>query len=218
MPDLPSTRERLVSAAFDLFEERGYEATSVDDIATRAQVGRTTAFRQFGSKEAMIFPDHEALLRRADERLAAVPAEALPAEVIAVATTSVFENYLAEGDRARTRYRLTRSVPALRDFETAVVSRYVRLFTKHLRAAQTGDWTAGLRAELFANAVVAAHNHVLRRWLRGDVINPRSDLAEALAATWPIYRGGSARTAVVVMSTDEPIESLTSRIRGLIGD
>ncbi|MEE6166813.1 MULTISPECIES: TetR/AcrR family transcriptional regulator [unclassified Mycolicibacterium] len=217
MPSLPSTRERLVSAAFELFEERGYEAASVDDIAARARVGRTTAFRQFGSKEALIFPDHEALLRRADERLSTVPAEALPAEVIAVAT-SVFEHYLAEGDRARTRYRLTRSVPTLRDFETAVVSRYARLFTKHLRAAQTGDWTADLRAELFANAVVAAHNHVLRRWLRGDVPNPRSDLAEALAATWPIYRGGSGRTAVVVMSTDEPIESLTPRIRGLIGD
>ena len=217
MAGQPNTRERLVSAAFDLFEERGYEAASVDEIAARARVGRTTAFRQFGSKEALIFPDHEALLRRADERLSTVPAEALPAEVIAVAT-SVFEHYLAEGDRARTRYRLTRSVPALRDFETAVVSRYARLFTKHLRAAQTGDWTADLRAELFANAVVAAHNHVLRRWLRGDVPNPRSDLAEALAATWPIYRGGGGRTAVVVMSTDEPIESLTPRIRGLISD
>ena len=217
MPDLPSTRERLVSAAFDLFEECGYEATSVDDIAARAQVGRTTAFRQFGSKEAFIFPDHEALLRRADERLSAAPPEALPAEVIAVATTSVFENYLAEGERARIRYRLTRSVPALRDFETAVVSRYVRLFTTHLRRARTDDRTADLRAELFAHAVVVAHNHVLRRWLRGDVTNPRSDLAEALAATWPIYRGGG-RTAVVVMTTDEPIESLTPRIRGLIGD
>jgi AcrR family transcriptional regulator len=217
MAGQPNTRERLVSAAFELFEERGYEAASVDEIAARARVGRTTAFRQFGSKEALIFPDHEALLRRADEGLSTVPAEALPAEVIAVAT-SVFEHYLAEGDRARTRYRLTRSVPALRDFETAVVSRYARLFTKHLRAAQTGDWTADLRAELFANAVVAAHNHVLRRWLRGDVPNPRSDLAEALAATWPIYRGGGGRTAVVVMSTDEPIESLTPRIRGLISD
>lgn len=217
MPGLPTTRERLVSAAFDLFEERGYEAASVEDIAARARVGRTTAFRQFGSKEALIFPDHEALLRRADERLSTVPTEALPAEVIAVAT-SVFEHYLAEGDRARTRYRLTRSVPALRDFETAVVSRYVRLFTKHLRTAQTEDWTADLRAELFANAVVAAHNHVLRRWLRGDVTNPRSNLAEALAATWPIYRAGGGRTAVVVMSTDEPIESLAPRIRELIGD
>ncbi|BBX26839.1 TetR/AcrR family transcriptional regulator [Mycolicibacterium alvei] len=218
MPGQPSTRERLVSAAFDLFEERGYEATSVDDIATRAGVGRTTAFRQFGSKEALIFPDHETLLRRADERLAATPAEALPAEVIALATTSVFENYLAEGERARTRYGLTRSVPALRDFETAVASRYIRMFSRHLRTAQTEDWTADLRAELFANAVVVAHNHVLRRWLRGEATNPRSDLAEALAATWPIYRGGAGRTAVVVLSTDEPVESLTPRIRALIGD
>lgn len=217
MSDLPSTRDRLVSAAFDLFEERGYEAASVDDIATRAGVGRTTAFRQFRSKEALIFPDHEALLRRADERLATVAAEARPAEVIAVAT-SVFEHYLAEGERARTRYRLTRSVPALRDFETAVVSRYARLFTKHLRSAQPKDPATDLRAELFANAVVAAHNHVLRRWLRGDSPNPRSDLAEALAATWPIYRAGNGRTAVVVLSTDEPIESLAPRIRDLIGD
>lgn len=210
-----STRERLVSAAFELFEERGYEAASVDDIAARARVGRTTAFRQFGSKEALIFPDHEALLRRADERLSTVPSETLPAEVIAVATT-VFEHYLAEGERARTRYWLTRSVPALRDFETAVVSRYVRLFTKHLRTVPTDRWTADLRAELFAHAVVAAHNHVLRRWLRGETTNPRSDLTEALAATWPIFQGGRGRTAIVVMSTDEPIESLTPRIRELI--
>lgn len=216
MPSMPSTRERLVSAAFELFEERGYEAASVDDIAARARVGRTTAFRQFGSKEALIFPDHEALLRRADERLSTVSTEALPAEVIAVAST-VFEHYLAEGEQARTRYRLTRSVPALRDFETAVVSRYVRLFTKHLRMAQTEDPTADLRAELFAHTVVAAHNHVLRRWLRGNLTDPRSDLAEALAATWPIYQGGRGRTAVVVMSTDEPIESLAPRIRELVG-
>ncbi len=109
-------------------------------------------------------------------------------------------------------------MPALRDFETAVGVTVCP--TVHQAPAGGADrrLTAGLRAELFANAVVAAHNHVLRRWLRGDVTNPRSDLAEALAATWPIYRGGSARTAVVVMSTDEPIESLTSRIRGLIGD
>lgn len=215
MPDLPTTRERLVSAAFEVFEERGYEAASVDDVAARAGVGRTTAFRQFGSKEALIFPDHEALLRRADERLSSAPPQAVAAEVIAVAT-SVFEHYLAEGERARTRYRLARSVPSLRDFETAVVSRYARLFTKYLRTPEAADRSTDLRAELFANAVVAAHNHVLRRWLRGDVTDPRSDLAEALAATWPIYRGGGGRTAVVVMSTDEPVESLTSRIRELM--
>lgn len=218
IPDLPTTRERLVTAAFELFEEAGYEATSVDDIAARARVGRTTAFRQFGSKEALIFPDHEALLREADDRLSAVLPEAVPAEVIAAATT-VFDHYLGEGERARTRYRLTSTVPVLRDFETAMMSRYVRLFAKHLGTVGAENWTADLRAEMFANAVVAAHNNVLRRWLRGNTTSPRSDLAEAFAATWPILRGrGGAHTAIVLMSTDEPIESLAPRLRDLIDD
>lgn len=214
--DSPSARERLVSAAFALFAERRYEATSVDDIAMQAGVGRTTAFRHFGSKEALIFPDHEALLHTADRRLSAASGAAVPTEVIAAATM-VFEHYLAEGERARARYRLTRSVPALRDFETATVSRYVRLFAKHLRMAVPADWRAELRGEMFANAVVGAHNYVLRRWLRGDAADARTELDEALATTWSIWRGGGGgRTAVVVMSTDEPVDSLVPRLRGLL--
>ncbi|MET0450378.1 MAG: helix-turn-helix domain-containing protein [Mycobacterium sp.] len=218
MPASETTRERLMSAAFALFEERGYEAASVEDIAARAGVGRTTAFRQFGSKEALIFPDHRALLRRADARLSAASAEAIPAEVISVAT-SVFDHYLAEGDRARARYRLTTSVPVLRDFETTTVSRYVRLFSAHLDRAMPDDWNGSLRAEMFANAVVTAHNHVLRRWLRGDTDDPKPDLMEALALPWTILHGTpKVQTAVIVMTTDEPIESLGPRLRTVIAD
>lgn len=188
MTEAGSTRERLVAAAFSLFEERGYDGASVDDIAARAGVGRTTAFRQFGSKEAMIFFDHELLLHRAEERLSDAPIHAISAEVIASANL-VFEHYLAEGERARSRYQLTSSVPALRHFEITTVSRYVRLFARHLRnEVAEGNWTDELRAELFAHAVVAAHNHVLRRWLRRETSTPREDLAEALACTWPILR------------------------------
>src|SRR6476659_540327 len=56
-----SARERLADAALALFEESGYEPTTVDDIAERAGVGRSTFFRHFRSKEDVIFPDHEAL-------------------------------------------------------------------------------------------------------------------------------------------------------------
>lgn len=217
MSDSLSARDRLVSAAFELFEERGYEASSVDDIATRAGVGRTTAFRQFGSKEALIFPDHDALLRDADARLSSAPPHAVPTEVIAAAT-AVFDHYLAEGERARTRYRLTSSVPALRDFETATVSRYVRLFAKHLARTDGVRWTDALRAEIFANAVVTAHNHVLRRWLRGDTADPTAELKEALALTWPVLQTGRGQSAIVVMTTEEPIDSLVPRLRSILGD
>ena len=64
-----TARDRLARAAFDLFNERGYEQTTVDDIAERAGLGRATFFRHYRSKEDVIFPDHERLLDRVRDRL-----------------------------------------------------------------------------------------------------------------------------------------------------
>ena len=65
----PAARERLAGAAFELFDERGYEQTTVDDITERAGLGRTTFFRHYRSKEDVIFPDHDRLLAQVGERL-----------------------------------------------------------------------------------------------------------------------------------------------------
>ncbi|MFE4724084.1 helix-turn-helix domain-containing protein, partial [Streptomyces sp. NPDC056728] len=65
----PAARIRLADAAFALFDERGYEQTTVDEIAERAGVGRTTFFRHYRSKEDVIFPDHDRLLALIKDRL-----------------------------------------------------------------------------------------------------------------------------------------------------
>lgn len=44
------TRTRLIDAAKQLFDEQGYEVTTIDDIATRAQVGRSTLYTHFQGK------------------------------------------------------------------------------------------------------------------------------------------------------------------------
>jgi AcrR family transcriptional regulator len=207
-----SIRNRLVEAAFTLFEEQGFKGTSVDDIAARAKVGRTTLFRHFGSKEALVFPDHDALLTRARRDLAAAPPSRAKSIVIEVAT-GVFDHYLSEGDLARVRYGLTRSVPALKDYETIAVSQYARLFTLHLKSADATGWDAALNAELFANAVVSAHNFVLRRWLREESAAPRKELADALARASALPSSGRDETTVVVLSTQESVESVVPRLR-----
>ena len=69
-------RRDLVAAAVRLFRSRGYEDTTVDDIAAAAGVGRRTFFRYFPSKEDAISPDHEVALAR----IAEVFATAHPAE------------------------------------------------------------------------------------------------------------------------------------------
>ena len=60
-------RRALTEAAVDLFTVRGYDETTIDDIAAAAGVARRTFFRYFPSKEDAIAPDHEAALDRIAE-------------------------------------------------------------------------------------------------------------------------------------------------------
>jgi len=55
-------RQRIISAAQELFHERGFDDVSVGDIAERAEVGRTTFFRHFGDKQEVVFAKEQELL------------------------------------------------------------------------------------------------------------------------------------------------------------
>lgn len=56
-----AARSRIVEAANALFEERGFDAVSVSDIAERAEVGRTTFFRHFGDKTEVVFAQEQVM-------------------------------------------------------------------------------------------------------------------------------------------------------------
>src|ERR1700758_4137442 len=111
-------RDRLAQAAFDLFDERGYEQTTVDDITERAGLGRTTFFRYYRSKEDVIFPDHDHMIGQVRSRLQA-PGHGTSLAAVTDAARLVLQGYLDEGDLARRRYALTSAVPALRNREIA---------------------------------------------------------------------------------------------------
>ncbi|GLW07129.1 TetR family transcriptional regulator [Microtetraspora sp. NBRC 13810] len=166
MPRSP-IRRRLAEAATALFDERGYDATTVDDIAARAGVSRSTFFRHYRSKEDVIFPEHDALLAKVAARLAASTADTA---VVAVcdAVRIVLAHYVDDAEVSLQRYRLVGKVPALRDREIASVARYQRLFREFVADWLDGSPDAALRAELMAASVVAAHNQVLRGWLRAE--------------------------------------------------
>jgi AcrR family transcriptional regulator len=181
-----SVRDRLVDAAFELFAERGYEQTTVDDIADRAGVGRTTFFRQYRSKEDVIFPDHDRLVAAVRDRLA-TSTESTAIVAVSEAVRLVLLRYVEEGERARRRYALTSNVATLRDREIVSVARYQRLFREFI-----ADWMgpardAALRAELMSAAVVSAHNHVLRRWLRKDTDDPVGELDAAMSQVAALF-------------------------------
>ncbi|MFE6645601.1 TetR family transcriptional regulator [Nocardioides sp. NPDC057772] len=218
-PRSTTTKDRLVAAAFELFEERGFDATTAEDIARRAGVGRTTFFRAFGSKDDVIFPEHDLLLSRIDERLAA----ATPATrtlALSEATRVVLRHYLDEGELARARYRLVGSVPALRARETGGIQQYQRLFARWLRAWMSDLPDGQLRADLLAADLVTAHNYVLRRWLRDQTPDPESEFDQAMRVALERYQpqGLEHSSTVVVLRTSATPAAIQAQLQPLLDD
>jgi TetR/AcrR family transcriptional regulator, regulator of mycofactocin system len=65
-----TTREEIEAVALDLFATRGFEATTVDDIAAAVGVGRRTLFRYFESKNDIVWGDFDWVMERLRAALA----------------------------------------------------------------------------------------------------------------------------------------------------
>ncbi|AVH94805.1 MULTISPECIES: TetR/AcrR family transcriptional regulator [Streptomyces] len=184
----PAMRDSLIAAAFQLFLERGYEQTTVDDIVTLAGVGRRSFFRYFPSKEDVVFPDHEQCLDDMTRFLAASADSDDPIVRVCGAARLVMRMYAENPTFSVQRYRLTREVAGLRTYELSVVWRYEKTLGDYLRTRWADRRDGTLRANVVAAAVVAAHNHALRHWLRsggeGDPLAAVDEALEFVRATW----------------------------------
>ncbi len=69
----PNARERLETAALDLFAENGYEETTVAQIADRAALNRATFFRHFADKREVLFGGEDVLAGLFADAIRAAP-------------------------------------------------------------------------------------------------------------------------------------------------
>jgi AcrR family transcriptional regulator len=201
-------RRELVTAAVDLFTDRGYDETTIDDIATSAGVGRRTFFRYFRSKEDAISPDHEAGLARVAEVFTTAHPDEPTMSLVLRAGETVFELYTEDPQLSVRRFALTHRVPVLRDRESAGVDHYRRLFTRHLRARLGGEHShdGDMRAAVVGASVVAAHNVALREWLTAGA--PADGVAGLLAR----FRG-----VAELLPGDPGLSTVADRLEAAIG-
>jgi AcrR family transcriptional regulator len=112
------TRRALVEAALRLFGEQGYQETTIAEITAAADVSARTFFSYFGSKEDVLFFDHQ---ERTDEALKLL-ADRRPDEPIRDVLLRLVEHGLRASllpadmasELSSVRYRLVSSIPALR--------------------------------------------------------------------------------------------------------
>src|SRR5581483_6078717 len=79
----PDSRGRIARAAFALYSERGFENTTVAEIANRAGVTERTFFRHFADKREVLFGGAEQMQDALVRAVAGAPASAPPLEAVA---------------------------------------------------------------------------------------------------------------------------------------
>ncbi len=135
------TRRALLETAVEMFEARGYEATTVADIAAAAEVGTRTFFNYFESKEELLFPQPDDRVQAAVHAIATRRADERPVEVLLRALRAAGDNpgdHLGDTLAARIavlRAQVSRTVPAVsgRAAHAQLVAQHE--MARHLRAA-----------------------------------------------------------------------------------
>jgi AcrR family transcriptional regulator len=107
-------RAELFNAAWQLFGERGYEATTVAEIAAAAGVSRRTFFRYYASKEDVLIETTDELAEAMLASMAERPADEPPLVAIERALVPVLESWLAQAERLKTVMKLLRGSRTLR--------------------------------------------------------------------------------------------------------
>ncbi|WP_412537845.1 helix-turn-helix domain-containing protein [Longispora sp. K20-0274] len=154
------TRQALIDAATDLFESRGYDGTTVADIAAAADIGTRTFFSYFATKEELLFPRSDARIRAAVDAIADRGPGDRPADVLLRALHAVGE---ADDDMvsrlATLRTRLVRTVPAVQGYALRTQLDAQRQIARHLHAAYPDELTPVTAAALvgaFVGAISGA--------------------------------------------------------------
>jgi AcrR family transcriptional regulator len=140
-----ATQQAIADAAWDLFAERGYHETSINDIAERANVAPRTFFRYFPTKEAVVYPEFEAMLCRVRTAFAARPADEPVMASLIGALEQLSESMSEETARNQQRLHLMKGVQGgeigehfrkriTEEVEALVLSREGESADAHLRA------------------------------------------------------------------------------------
>jgi AcrR family transcriptional regulator len=156
----PDSRGRLEQAAMDLYGERGFENTTVAEIAERAGVTERTFFRHFADKREVLFGGSDALEGRMVTAVATAPVSAFPIEAVAAGLDALVAVVGERRDFSRRRRAIIAANAELQERELIKLASLGSAMAAVLRDRGVAEPTASLAAE----AGMAAFRVAWERW------------------------------------------------------
>jgi AcrR family transcriptional regulator len=169
----PNGRGRLEQAALALYGERGFENTTVAEIAARAGLTERTFFRHFADKREVLFAGGDLLRELLVTKVAAAPESVAPIDAVCAALEAAGAVLQERREYARQRQAIIAANAELRERELIKLASLASAIADTLRRRGVSDPAASLSAE----AGIAVFRIAFERWV--DETN-RRDLPELI--------------------------------------
>ena len=170
----PNARGRLAQAALELYRERGFDQTTVTEIAERVGLTERTFFRYFADKREVLFWGQDRLRELYVSTIEAAPETASPFDMVAAALEAAVPVFRERHAFARQRQAVIAANPGLQERELLKRAALASAMADALRRRGVTDPAASLAAEVgviafrtaFARWVSAPDEHDLSQLIR----------------------------------------------------
>ena len=159
----PNARGRLEQAALELYAERGFEQTTVAEIAERAGLTERTFFRHFADKREVLFAGGEILRELLVGAVAGAPESAAPIEAAGAALEAAGSMIQERREYSRQRQAVIAANASLQERELIKLASLASALAKALRQRGVSEPAASLTAE----AGIAVFKIAFERWIGG---------------------------------------------------
>src|SRR5882724_7168801 len=139
----PDAHGRLQQAALELFEQRGYEDTTVAEIAERAGLTKRTFFRYFADKREVLFSGSEGFEQAFVDGIENAPPSASPLEAIGVGLDGTAVFLRGRSEVAPRRQAILDATPELQERERTKMASLAGAGTEALRRRGVDEPAAG---------------------------------------------------------------------------
>jgi AcrR family transcriptional regulator len=182
----PDSRGRLVSAALALYAERGFDNTTVAEIAARAGLTERT-FRHFADKREVLFWGAGALQELLVDAVTRAPESAAPIDAVAAGLEAAAALFEERREGARQRQAVIAANAELRERELIKLALLAAALADALRRRGVADSAANLASE----AGIAVFKVAFERWVdEGERRNLAELIRESLDELKAVTAGG----------------------------